>query len=96
MLHGPQGATADEMARAAAEGNHPDDAVPDELRWETSLFRMARMATENRLWTMTEWISSRTGEWSGKHDYVSWSLEHNHIPAWMMLVESSKARQKEA
>ena len=22
------------MAKAAAEGNHPDDVVPDELRWD--------------------------------------------------------------
>ena len=40
--------TADEMAKAAAEGNHPEDAIPDELRWETSLSHMARVATENR------------------------------------------------
>ena len=50
------------MARAAAEGNRPNDAVPDELRWETSLSRMARVATENRSRTMTEWISSHTGD----------------------------------
>ena len=62
--HGVQGnETADEMARAAAEGNHPDDALaaPDELRWETSFSQMARVATENRSRTTTEWISSRTG-----------------------------------
>ena len=53
--------TADEMARAAAEGNlnHPDDALaaPDELRWEASLSHMTRVATENR-----SGISSRTGD----------------------------------
>ena len=48
------------FARAAAEGNHPDD-VPDELRWETSLSHMARVATESRSRTTTEWVSSRTG-----------------------------------
>ena len=76
MLHGPQGATADEMARAAAEGNHADDAlaVPDELRWETSLSHMSRVATENRSRTTGEWISSwpRSGSW-----YVA--LDRDHV-----------------
>ena len=55
--HGVRGnETADEMAKAAEEGNHPDDAVPDELRWE------ARVATEDRSRTTTEWISSHTGD----------------------------------
>ena len=29
---------ADEFAKAAAEGSGPDRTVPDELRWETSLY----------------------------------------------------------
>ena len=54
--------TTDEMAKAAAEGNHPDDAVPNELRWETSLSHMARVATDNRSRMTAEWISSHTGD----------------------------------
>ena len=61
--HGVQGnETADEVAKAVAEGNHPGDAVPDELRCETSLSHLARVATENRSRTTVEWISSRTGD----------------------------------
>ena len=53
--HGVQGnETADEMARAAGEGNQPDDAVPDELRWETSLSHMARVAAGGCSRTTTE------------------------------------------
>ena len=54
--------TADEMAKAVAEGNHPDDAVPDEPRWGTSLSHMARVATGNRSRMTAGWISSRTGD----------------------------------
>ena len=38
---------ADKFAKAAAENNIPDSAVPDELRWEASLSHMTRVATEN-------------------------------------------------
>ena len=60
--HGVQGnETADEMAKAAAEGNHPDDAVPDDPRWETSLSHMARVATGDRSRTTTEWRTTVAG-----------------------------------
>ena len=44
----PGNEKADEYAKAAAEGERPDSTVSDELRWETSLSHMARVATEAR------------------------------------------------
>ena len=47
--HGvPGNKQADEFAKVAAEGSSPDSAVPDAVRWETSLSHMARAATEAR------------------------------------------------
>lgn len=48
---------ADEFAKAAADGEEPDSAVPDSCRWETSLSHMTRVATEARPrgdWTIPE------------------------------------------
>ena len=66
---------ADEIAKTTAEGRGPSDMVPDEFRWETSLSRMTRVATEarSRFHTTTQWISDHvipngrtasSGEWN--------------------------------
>ena len=39
---------ADEFTEAAAEGSGPDNTVLDELRWETGLSHMTRVAAEGR------------------------------------------------
>lgn len=47
--HGASGGeAADEHAKAAAEGNNPDNAVPGGYRWETSPSHMTRAASEAR------------------------------------------------
>ena len=51
---------ADEFAKAAAE-HMPDSEVPDELRWETSLSHMTRIATENRTRRVNRLITERLG-----------------------------------
>ena len=56
------GVLADEYAEAAAEGNRPGSAVPDDYRWETSLSHMTRVATEARSRTTTQWIAGRIGD----------------------------------
>ena len=50
---------ADEIAKTTAEGRSPNDMVPDEHRWETSLSRMTRVATEARprFHMMAQWNS---------------------------------------
>ena len=58
----PGNEKADEFAKAAAEHNMPDSAVPDELRWETSLSHMTRVATENRSRRVNQWITERLGD----------------------------------
>ena len=40
----------------------PDSAVSDELRWETSLSHMTRVATENRSRRVNQWIADRLGD----------------------------------
>ena len=61
--HGvPGNEKADEYTKAAAEGERPDITVPDELRWETSLSHMARVATEARSRRTKQWISERLGD----------------------------------
>ena len=52
---------ADEFPRAAAEGSCPDDAIPDEYRWEASLSHMTRVATEARTREATRWMRDRFG-----------------------------------
>ena len=49
---------ADDFAKAAAEGADSGDAVPDEYRWETSLWHMTRVSTEARTRPTQEWIRS--------------------------------------
>ena len=89
--------TADKMARAAAEGNHAL-AVPDEFRWETSLSHMARVATENRSRTTTEWISSRTGASvkvqgpSGKRSQAQAPLEDTKVDRGKVLSAAVRPR----
>ena len=47
--HGALGnEAADEYAKAEAESNSPDGAVPDDYRWETSLSHIAKVAAEAR------------------------------------------------
>ena len=58
---------ADEHAKVAAEGDRPDSAVPDELRRETSLSHITRVATEARARRMKQWISERLGDPRRKH-----------------------------
>ena len=53
---------ADEFTRAAAERNRPDSAVPDELRWGTSLSHMTRVATEAQARRTRQWIEERLGD----------------------------------
>ena len=52
---------ADEYAKAVAGGAKPEDAAPDECRWEASLSHMTRVATEARSRTTAQWISSHVG-----------------------------------
>ena len=49
----------DVIAKTTAEGRSPNDMVPDEYRWETSLSRMTRVATEarSRFHMTAQWIS---------------------------------------
>ena len=58
---------ADEFVKAAAEGIRPDSAVPDELRWETSLWHMTRIVTEGRSARMNQWIAERLGNPSRRY-----------------------------
>ena len=61
--HGvPGNENADENAKAAAEGKRPDSTVPDELRWETSLSHMTRVATVAQSGRTKQWISERLGD----------------------------------
>ena len=55
---------ADEYAKAAAEGDRPDSlrAVPDKLRWETSLSHMTRVATKAPACRTRQWTSERLGD----------------------------------
>ena len=66
--HGvPGNERADEFAKAAAEGTRPDSAVPDELRWGTSLSHMTRAAIEARTQRTSQWIAERLGDPRRKH-----------------------------
>lgn len=56
----PGNEKAGEYAKIAANGGQPEDAVPDDHRWETSLSHMARVATEARARTVAQWIAERT------------------------------------
>lgn len=56
-----------EFAKAAADGSCPDDAVPDEHRWETSLSHMTRVATEVRSRSAAEWVRGRFGKPARKY-----------------------------
>ena len=53
---------ADEFAKVAAEGSGPDSTVPNELRWETSLSHMTRVATEGGSRKMAQWIADCVGD----------------------------------
>ena len=60
--HGvPGNERAGELSRAAAKGSCPDDAVPDEYRWETSLSHMTRVAAEACTRSAAEWMRDRFG-----------------------------------
>lgn len=58
---------ADENAKAAANGDEPDNAVPGAYRWESSLSHMTGLATEARAWATAEWIAERTRGLRQKH-----------------------------
>ena len=61
--HGvPGNKKADKYAKAAAEGERPDSMVLDELRWETSLSHMTRVATEARSRRTKQWILEHLGD----------------------------------
>ena len=57
---------SDEFTQAAAEGSCPDDAVPDEYQWETSLSHMIKVATEARSRSAASWTKDRFGNPSRK------------------------------
>ena len=63
----PGNEKADEFARAAAEGSCPDDAVPDEYRWETSLSYVTRVAAEACGRAAAEWMGDRFGNPATKY-----------------------------
>ena len=60
---------ADEHSREAASGIKPDSlrAVLDELRWETSLSHMTRVATEGQSCRTNQWIAEHLGSPSRRY-----------------------------
>ena len=61
--HGvPGNEKADEFARAAAEGDRPESEVADELRWQTNITHITRIATENKTQKTKQWISEHLGD----------------------------------
>ena len=58
---------ADELAKAAADGSCPDDAVPGEYRWGASISHVTRVATEARSRTAAEWMRDRFGNPARKY-----------------------------
>ena len=47
--------------KAEADGCGLGDTVPDDYRWETILFHMARVASEAQARSTTQRIADRTG-----------------------------------
>ena len=71
---------ADEYAKAAVEGIRPDSAVPDELRWETSLSHMTRAATEGRSRRVSQWIAEHLGSPSRRYRVPPGrGVRHKHL-----------------